>query len=130
MMRAERAKSAKFADGMEISLKSLKQHGQWIFDQLFEGGEQLRADRAVDNPVIAGERAAHHRRDCERAVFNDRSLLAGADCEDAAMRRVDDRGEVADPEHAEVRDRKSPALEFLQLQFAQPGASGEVLGLV
>src|SRR5258708_20292107 len=112
MMRAERAKSAKFADGMEISLKSLKEHGQWIFDQLLEGGEQLRADRAVDNPVIAGERAAHHRRDRERAVFDDRSLLAGADCEDAAMRRVDYPAQSPAPQHARVKNPNVPAHPF------------------
>jgi len=34
----------------------------------------------------------------------DRALFAGADRQNAAMRRVDDRGEVADAVHPEVRD--------------------------
>ena len=75
------------------------------------------------------KRAAHHRGDRERAVLDDRALLAGADREDAAMRRVDHRGELADPEHAEVGDREGAALEFFELQLAGAGARGEVLGL-
>ena len=63
------------------------------------------------------------------AVAHDRALLAGADRQDAAMRRVDDRGELADAVHAEVRDRERAALELLELQLAGAGALGEVLGL-
>ena len=35
---------------------TLQQHRQRVFDQLLEGGEELRADRAVDDAMIAGER--------------------------------------------------------------------------
>ena len=68
---------------------------QRIFDQLLEGGQELGADRAVDDAVIDRERAGHHRRDRERAVLHDRALLAGADRQDAALRRVDDGRELA-----------------------------------
>ena len=57
------------------------------------------------------------------------ALLAGADRQDAALRRVDDRGELLDAEHAEVGDREGAALELLELQLAGAGARGEVLHL-
>ena len=46
------------------------------------------------------------------------------------MRRIDHCGEIADPEHAEVRNRKRAALELLELQFAGPSSRREILGLV
>ena len=56
--------------------------------------------------------------------------LAGADRQDAAMRRVDDRRELAHPVHAEVGNREGAALKLLELQFAGAGAGNEILGLV
>src|SRR3954453_10734825 len=91
-----------------------QQHRDRVFDQLLEGADPLRAGRAVDDAVVAGERAAHHGRDRERAVLDDRALLAGADREDHALRRVYHRGELLDPEHAEVGDREGAALELLE----------------
>src|SRR5690348_2859636 len=58
--------------------RALQQHRQRVFDQILESGEELRADGAVDSPVIAGERAAHHGCDRQRAVLHHRPLLAGA----------------------------------------------------
>ena len=110
--------------------RALQQHRQRVFDQILEGGEELRANGPVDGSVIAGQGAAHHGRDRERAVLDHRPLLAGADRQDAAMRRVDDGGEIADPEHAEIGNRKRAALKLFELQFACPGARREVLGLV
>ena len=46
------------------------------------------------------------------------------------MRRVDDCGEFADPEHAEVGDREGAALKLFELEFAGAGAGDEVAGLV
>ena len=70
-----------------------------------------RADGAVDDAVIDRERAAHHRGDRELAVLHDGALLAGADRQDAALRRVDDGGELLDAEHAEIGDREAAALD-------------------
>ena len=97
--------------------------------KLFEGGEKLRADRAIDGAVIAGQCAAHHGGNRRARRLDDRTLFAGADRQDAAMRRVDHRGEFADPEHAEVGDREGAALKFFELQLAGAGAGGEILGL-
>src|SRR5258707_2754172 len=108
----------------------LQQHRERVFDELPEGGEELRADRAVDNAVIARQSAGHHRRDRELPVLDDRARLAGADREDAALRRVDDRFELEDAIHAEIGDRESAALELLELQFAGSGALGEILAFL
>src|SRR5262245_1928762 len=70
--------------------RSLHQHGDRIFDMGLEGSKQLRAERAVDDPVVDRERDAHHGRDLERVVLNDRALLAAADGEDRGLRRIDD----------------------------------------
>ena len=66
-----------------------QQHRQRIFDELLESCEELRAYGAVDDPVVASERAAHHGCDRKRAVLDDRPLFARADRQNSAMRRVD-----------------------------------------
>src|SRR5665213_4299094 len=75
---------------------ALHQQHRRVLDDLLELREILRADRAVDDAVIASERAAHHRGDGEGAVLHHRALLAGADRENAAVRRVDDGGKILD----------------------------------
>src|SRR5262245_29276646 len=81
---------------------SSQQHRQRIFDERLEGSQELRANSAVDGAVIAGEGTAHDRRHGDRAILDHRALLAGADRQDAAMRRIDDRGKVAHTVHAEI----------------------------
>ena len=56
---------------------------------------ELGRQRAVDDAVVDRQRAGHHRGDGQRAVLHHRPLLAGRDRQDAGLRRVDDRGEVA-----------------------------------
>ena len=46
------------------------------------------------------------------------------------MRRVDDRGEILDAVHAEVRHRGGAALVFLRLELPRARARGEILHLV
>src|SRR5437868_14122478 len=84
----------------------LEQHRQRVFDHLLEGGDPLRADRAVDDAVVAGQGAAHNRGDGECAVPHDGALLARADGENDSMRRVDDGSEILDAVHAETGDRE------------------------
>src|SRR5476649_536053 len=52
----------------------------------------------------------HHRGDFDLAVHDDGTLLARAHGDDAALRRVDDGGEILDPVHAQIgnRYRSSP----------------------
>src|SRR5258708_29259528 len=90
-------------------------HHDRIFDQHLEGADQLGAERAVDGAVIAGQRDAHYVRRFDLAIPDYRALFAGADREDAGMRRVDDSGEMIDAVHAEVGDGGGAALIFLGL---------------
>src|SRR5437762_9250891 len=85
-------------------------HHHRVFDQPLERADQFGAERAVDGAVIAGERRAHDVRGLDLAVSYHRSLLAGADCKDRRLRRVDNGSEMADAEHAEVGDRRCAAL--------------------
>ena len=79
--------------------------------------------------MIPRKRAGHHRRNRELAVLDDRPLFAEPDRQDAALRRIDDRRELADAVHAEIGDREGAALKLLELQFAGAGALGKVLAL-
>ncbi len=60
----------------------------------------------------------HHRPDKELAAAGDRPVLGGADRQDRRLRRVEDRHELLDPEHAEVRDRERPVVEIALLEPA------------
>src|SRR5262245_18578197 len=93
--------------------RSLHQHGHRVFDMGLEGREQLGAERAVDHAVVDRERDAHHGRDLERVVLDDRALLAAADGEDRGLRRVDDGVEAVDAVHAKIGDRGRAALIFV-----------------
>src|SRR6185437_8349968 len=106
-----------------------EQHQRGLFDQALEGLYEPRPDRAVDDAVVAGDRAGHHRRDRKLAVVDHGARLAGADREDAALRRVDDGGELAHAEHPQIGDRERAALELLELQLTGAGATGKVLYL-
>src|SRR5436190_17570672 len=90
----------------------LDQHRCRLLDIGPEGLQELRAQRAVDDAMIDRERAAHHVADHHLALAHDDALLADADREDHRLRRIDDGGELLDPEHAEVGDRESAALEL------------------
>jgi hypothetical protein len=49
-----------------------------------------------------------------------------ADCQNAGLGRVDDRGEFVDIEHAQIGDRESAAGVLLGLEPALPRPGGEV----
>src|SRR5258705_170350 len=90
----------------------------------------LKPSWAARLAVIAGQGHAHDVRGLDLAVTHHRPLLAGADRKDRRLRRVDDSGEMADAEHAEVGDRGRAALVFLRLELAGPRPRGEILHLV
>ena len=58
-----------------------------------------------------------------------REIIRVRDGEDRAMRRVDDRVEVFDAEHAQIADREAAALIFMGGELFGLGAGGEVLHL-
>ena len=63
----------------------LQEHGEGIFGELFEGREPLRADRAVDDPVVERAGGREHLREAvnllrvlggQDALFDGRKTLA------------------------------------------------------
>ena len=66
---------------------------------------------AVDCPVVVGQRQAEVRDKCKYAAAQVlRSRDNGAYAENGALRNVDYRGEVFDPESAQVADREAGRL--------------------
>src|SRR6478752_9091659 len=98
-----------------------------ILDQAAQRLEELRADRAIDDAVVAAHRDAHAVADHRLAVHDDELLLARPDGEDARLGRVDDRGELIDAEHAEVAHRERRAGELLGAELPLARALGELL---
>jgi hypothetical protein len=80
--------------------------------------QQLRPQRAVDDPVIDAERDGHDRGHGQFAIRADDGFLhARAHREDRAVGRVDDGVEIVDAEHAEVGDREAAADIFMRREF-------------
>src|SRR5258708_37909551 len=65
-----------------------------VLDELLQGLKESRAGGAVHHPVIAGHGDGHHGGDFNLAVLDDGALLARTHRDDAALRRVDDGGEI------------------------------------
>ena len=59
-----------------------------MLELLDQDAEQPRAERAVDDPVIAGHGEGHALADDDLAVLHDRFLDQAADGEDAGLGRV------------------------------------------
>ena len=57
-------------------------------------------------------------------------FLARADRDDAGLRRVDDGGEILDPEHAQIGDRETAAFIFVGLELLVLGLARQFLDLV
>ena len=68
--------------------------------------EELRAtyrpDRPIDGPMITAHRDAETLLDLEAACVGHHDIRCGADRQDPNLRRIDDRRELIDTEHAEV----------------------------
>src|ERR1700733_12347315 len=76
--------------------------------------------------MIARERDALAMADDDLVVrANHRLLHDVADGEDRGLRRIDDRAEAVDAEHAEIRNSEGAALEFLGLELAVLGLARE-----
>ena len=71
-----------------------------MLDQIDELDQPLRAERAVDDTVIARHRDGHALADLDLTVDDDRRVDDGADREDAGLGRIQDRGEPLDAEAA------------------------------
>src|SRR5215212_8026953 len=107
-------------------------HQQYgVLEDTFDLGHVEGAVAAVGDAVIRREGELHYARRDDFAVL----VVVGAprdarDGDDGRLRRVDDRGEALDAEHAHVGDgdRTPLVLVGLELALARPG--GEVLGLL
>src|SRR5579863_3358467 len=108
------------------SRRTLHQHHYRVLDQRLEGADQHGAERAVDSAVVAAHGHAHDLRGDDLAVAHHRALLAGADRKNGGVRRIDHRGEILNPVHAEVRHRRSAALIVVRFELAVAGARREV----
>src|SRR3990172_5543703 len=60
----------------------------------------------------------------------DRVAARGADREDARLRRVDNRRELANAVHAKIGDGRCAALVFVRLKRPVPRSAGEYLQLI
>src|SRR5215216_2923622 len=113
---------------------ALQRERQRLFQEILDPGEELRAVGAVENSVVAHERERHLVARHDLAIVVDRRLLVElADREDRRLWRVDDRREVLDPEHAEVRHRERAARELrrrdrllLDLADHRTGVAGDL----
>src|SRR5438034_5322126 len=99
---------------------SLRQHHRRLFEQLAERGQKLGGGGAVDGAVVGAEGERHHGAgDDLVAPFplpHHRAFFRPADGEDADLRRVDDRGELAHAEHAQVAHGERRAAQFILLE--------------
>ena len=87
--------------------------------------------RAVDEPVVVGQRQVDHGPDrdhlAERRVLNDDGALDhAADAEDADLRQVDDRRVEQRAAAAGVGQRERAAGQLVRADVAGPGAGREV----
>jgi hypothetical protein len=90
------------------------------FEERFEGGEELRADGAVDDAVVAGERERHRLADDDLAGFHDGLRDGRADGEDRGVGRVDDGAEFRDAHHAEIGNAEGAAGELGGRELSSP----------
>src|SRR4051812_34048800 len=98
-------------------MTSVDQH-QRVFDQAAERLQKARANGTVDHPVIAAHRYPQPLVYAYLSTAHDRLVLDRADGKDPRLRRIDDRRELVDPEHAEVRHGECRAGVLLRCEPA------------
>src|SRR5262245_43670506 len=91
---------------------------QGIFHYLFECLQELCADGAVNDAMIAGHREAHRLSNRDLVFPYDRLRRHCADGKDSALGRINDRGKLLDPKHSQIADREGCAGVLFRLQFA------------
>src|SRR6202050_2802805 len=103
------------------------QHAHWRFHKTLEGGKELRAKRAIDHAVVAGQRHAQQAGEGDAAVFLLDGLAArGPDGEYGRVRRIDDGGKLAHAAHAEIGNRGRSALIVGGRELLVPRTCDEV----
>src|SRR5205814_6040093 len=96
-------------------------------DERLERGEERSGRSAVDRAVVEGETGLHRRAGCDRAVCeHDGPVADAADPEEAALRRVEDRGRDVDRMDSAVRDGEGAGGDVVGGERAVTGARGEL----
>src|SRR5919112_1059280 len=91
----------------------LERESERLLEQVLDARQELRAVGPVEDAVVADERERHLVARDHAPLVVHRGLLGElADGQDRRLRRVDDRGELLDPEHAEIRDREGAARQL------------------
>src|SRR5882724_1815680 len=117
-----------YLSAMKVS-HDLKGQRDRLLEDADDGLQHLGAERAVDDAVVAGERDRHALPHDDLVVLDDRLLAYGPHGEDGPLGRVDDGGEVADAQHAEVRDGERRACVLLGPKLPVARALGHLARL-
>src|SRR5215218_6913358 len=99
-----------------------------MLEETLDLGEVLGSFGTVGDAVVSREGELHDAHGHDLLVLEDGALDDAAHGDYRGLRRVDDRGEALDAEHAHVGDGEGAALVLLGLQPAFAGALGEILG--
>src|SRR3954468_7320376 len=99
------------------------------FEEILEGREERGGGGRVEGPVVDREREPHRAADGDRTLVLHHGPCGGADGEDRGLGRVDDRGELVDPEHAEVGDGEGPAPHVGPAEGAGAGLADQLPAL-
>src|SRR5437016_583575 len=91
---------------------ALNQQQRWIFEQVAQFFQVLRAQRAIDYAVIAAHPDRHSMADYDLIAIIDYRLLGNrAHCEDKTLWWINDCGETVDPHSAEIGNSERSALK-------------------
>ena len=88
-------------------------------------GREARGERAVDDPVVVGERQRQHQPRLELRPVPDGLHRRARRAEDRDLRPVDDRREERPADPAEAGDRERRVLHVGQLELALAGGAGQ-----
>src|SRR5215211_8624210 len=99
-----------------------------MLEEALDLGEVLGSFGTVGDAVVSREGELHDAHGHDLLVLEDGALDDAAHGDYRGLRRVDDRGEALDAEHAHVRDGEGAALVLLRLEPPFAGPLGQVLG--
>src|SRR5215813_4508238 len=96
-----------------VPLPRIQRNSVPMCQEIGHGLQECACRRAVDHPMIESQTQHHHRPLGDLTAINHRLLNNPTDTEDTGLRSVEDRREAINPVHAQVRDRKGTAGNFL-----------------
>src|SRR4029453_17159812 len=107
---------------------SIDEHER-ILDQTPQRLKEPSTNGAVDGAMVAAHGYVHLFARHGAAILWNQHIARGADGEDANLRRVDDRSELVDAEHSEVRNREGRTRILVGLELSVAGGLAALLGL-